>query len=245
MISTRFRNTSCIKYHRDLAGHNRIKMKRTYSDMTSSLTVLPRLTKDDPANFKSTLDGPLRLQVTKVVDISKPTDKPIEAIDDLLESEEVNRDNILSKGNARMIQLELKDANDLRIRALETEHIVALNNVKTNCLIDINGPIDLRCGNLMLERKHNIRVEKGPEAVVQEVPEASWPSDEEDDLIITDPPPATLSASTSERTVIYATPVMASSSVEKSSTSEPVPVQVVHLEEDWDEEDESDCIILD
>lgn len=147
--------------------------------------------------FKSVLNGPYKLKVTKVVDISKPAQRPVDEIEEP-EEDEAAVQNRLNKNNARMIQLDLVDSNSKAIRALETERIELLDRVTTNCLVNIAGPVELRCGNIMLEKRHLVSLEDAPKESEEQVT--------------------------------------------KKVKSE---VVVIDVKEDWDEEDEDDCIILD
>lgn len=132
-------------------------MKRTYSEITPTLSELPQTLVQDPRAFKSKLDGRYTLKVLNAIDISKPKDKQAEVIDEP-EEEEVAVMNRLNKSNARMIQLDLVDANESPIKAIETERIDMLNEIKVGQLVEIAGPVDIRCGNIMLEKRHVLKV---------------------------------------------------------------------------------------
>lgn len=174
-------------------------MKRSHSDMSTSCSVLPKMSSNDSMMFKSTLNGSYRLKVVKVTDISKPTQRPVDEIEEPEEDEAVAQ-NKMNKGNARMIQLDLKDSENQEIRALETERIEALTNIKPDNLVNITGPVDIRCGNIMLERKHLVTVETAP---AEEYPEPK-------------------------------------------ETKKEIPIILVEEDwEDWGEEDENDCIVID
>lgn len=165
--------------------------------MSSDLSTLPSIAANDPNMFKSVLTGPFKLKVTKAVDISKPTQKPVDEIEEP-EEDEVAAQNRLNKSNARMMQLDLIDSQNKTIRALETERIELLDRVTPNCLINITGPIELRCGNMMLEKKHLKSLEDAPKE-----------------------------------------------SDEQATKKVKSDIELIEVKEDWDEEDEDDCIILD
>lgn len=167
--------------------------------MSSNLSTLPRLDPNDSKMFKSTLSGPYKLKVTKVVDISKPAQRPVDEIEEP-EEDEAAFQNKLNKSNARMIQLDLIDSNNRAIRALETERIELLDKVIPNCLVNIAGPVELRCGNMMLQKRHLVSLEDPPkesegqaakkvksEVIVIDVKE-DWDEidEDEDDCIILD-----------------------------------------------------------
>lgn len=172
--------------------------------MAARLSTLPQLKDSD--KFKTTLTGPYKLRVTKVVDISKPAQKPVEEVEEPEEEDKAAADK-LNKSNARMIQLDLKDSRDQLVKAVETERIELLDKVVPNCLLNIIGPVDLRCGNIMLEGKHVVSLETAPKEEKEEQ---------------------------AKKKVKSEAPV-----VEESK------IPVVEVPEDWDEEDEDDCIILD
>lgn len=181
-------------------------MKRSYSNI--AISPLPKFSPSDPQLFKSTLDGTYALRVVETTDISKPAAKPIDEIEEP-EEDDVANENRLNQNNARMIQLVLKDLNETQIKAIETEQIDLLTNLRPNWMIYIEGPVDIRCGNIMLEKKHITSIEEpiknevGPKAEVQ---------DNEVEVV-------------------------------QENTRPNVPV--VHVIEDWDEDDEQDCIVLD
>lgn len=135
-------------------------MKRSHSQTGPTLSEIPKMNPTDSNMFKSSLPGSYIMRVKNVYDISKPRDKQIEAIDEP-EEEEIATINRLNKSNARMLLLELRDCNNSQIKAIETESIEKLNDVKPNFLINISGPVDIRCGNLMLEKRHVISIEPG------------------------------------------------------------------------------------
>lgn len=158
------------------------------------MTTLPAMLPGDRKTFESKLEGTNRLLVVKAIDISKPAEKPIDDIDEP-DEEEVAQQNRLNKSNARMIQLDLKDSNDASIKAIETERIELLTDIKPDSVITITGPVDVRCGNIMLEKRHVSGIEVGPKVepscqIVKEVkPEVidcaeDWDEEEEDDCII-------------------------------------------------------------
>lgn len=183
-------------------------MKRTYSDANSPLTTLPKMSLSDGQLLRSTLTGSHKLKVTKVIDISKPSQKPVDEIEEPEEAE-VALQNKLSKSNARMILLHLKDSENQEIKALETEHIDLLNEVKPSYILSIVGPVDIRCGNIMLERKHLSNIEMCSE------------QDEQHHHNL--PPPPSMPPKESRQ-----------------------KIEIVNVDdEDWDEDDENDCICLD
>lgn len=126
-------------------------MKRPYSELSSNL--LPVFDSNDSRKFKSTLDGSYRLRVLKIVDISRPTEKPVDEIDEP-ENEDEASEIRRNKNNARMFQLHLLDTNNTKISAVETERIEMLTNLKPNYRIMIEGPVEIRAGNIMLEKRH-------------------------------------------------------------------------------------------
>lgn len=193
-------------------------MKRTYSDLSVTLSVLPPMTEKSSEMFKSTLPSSYKLQVTKVVDISKPVQRPVDEIEEP-EEEDIANANRLNKGNARMIQLDLKDANGQNIRALETERIETLNEVKPNYIVNIGGPVEVRCGNIMLQKRNLLGVEIGPDNEKNEAPEQPKPQ-----TIVSRPPQV----------------------LETQEVKHEAKHEVIQLDEDWDEEeDDDDCIIVD
>lgn len=134
-------------------------MKRTHSNAVAALTVLPSPLKDGQKVLKSTLDGSHRLHVISVQDISKPTNKPIDEIEEP-EEEDKAVQNRLNKSNARMLLLQLEDAAKNQIKAVETEVIQMLSSAKKNSVISIQGPVEIRCGNIMLAAKNVCKVEE-------------------------------------------------------------------------------------
>lgn len=156
-------------------------MKRSYSDIATKLTQIPQMTPDDPRMFKSTLEGDHVLKIVDVVDISKPRDKPAEAIDEP-EEEETIRINQMNKTNARMFQLDLRDSRGSKIKAIETERINMLNDIKPG-IIQISGPIEIRCGNLMLKKEHvlGIQIEQVADSPPLVQVCEDWDENEEDE----------------------------------------------------------------
>lgn len=238
-------------------------MKRSYDDMITHLSVLPDIKTGNDRSFKSDLTGVYNLRVTKVTDISKPADKPIEEIDEP-EEEDRLRENQLSKNNARMIQLDLKDARNNDIKAIEVERIEMLTHVKPNCTITIIGPVEVRCSNIMLQPRHLTKIEGPFEDDVKTMPPApapplsphrgdadnvlpeeenpvvqleDWPEDEVDDDLQVLPTADTTTQGSSHSDVIQIVN-------QRPSDETKVPIQVVQIE-DWDEDDEEDCIVLD
>ena len=198
-----------------VSGQTSIKMKRSHSDTSTSL--LPVVGEGDPRKFKSVLEGNYELRVIKASDVSKPNEKPIEDIEEP-EEEELANEKRLNQNNARMIQVTLRDSKNTEINALETERIELLTNLKPNWKISIEGPVEVRCGNLMLCKRHVTSIHPPSEGEVERqaaIPEPTTP-DEQAALL----PPKELRSGCLDQP------------------------QVVHLE-DWDEEDEEDCIILD
>lgn len=187
-------------------------MKRTHSNMTCPPSEIPKMTACGPEMFKNTLEGTYTLKIKSVVDISKPKDRPVDEIE-RPEEEEVAKKDHLDKNNARMLLLDLCNTDitesNISIKALETERIEALNNVKPNNLINLIGPIELRCGNLMLEKRHILNISAAPEQTTQ-----------------------------------VAAPT-ASASTNQPPNVKNEQVEIINVEEDWDEDDEEDCIILD
>ena len=178
-------------------------MKRSYDEMVAK--ALPTYPADDPRKFISSLEGTYKLRVVTIADISKPTAKPIEDIDEP-ENEEENK---WKKSSARVLQLVLKDLNNTEIKAVETQRIDVLADLKPNWKVIIQGPVQVRCGNIMLEKSHVQAIEP--------------PSGE--DL----------------------QPEQTSTHPVETQRPQPKPVNKIEpiVIEDWDSEDEDDCIILD
>lgn len=202
-------------------------MKRTHSNSSSVLSEIPRLNKTDA--YKSVLPGTYTLRVKNVYDISKPRDKPIDAIDETDEEETAKADQ-LNKNNARMLLLELKDSNGSDIRAIETDRIDILTDIKPNYLINIAGPVEIRCGNMMLEKKHVLNIEPRPEE--DDKPQKS-----------NQPVPRDILQQDLSDTSSFSEEIEISQHLLKPGPK--YPVQVIELEDDWDEEDIDDCIVLD
>lgn len=165
--------------------------------MHAGLSIISLYESNDIRSIKHTIDETLRLRVAKALDISKPADKPIDEIEEP-EEEEVAQQNKLNKSNARMIQLDLRDRNGNSIKAIETERIELLNDVKEDNIVTIKGPVEVRCGNIMLKKRHLASIEVGPKHEPQPLPKEKKPE-----------------------------------------------IQVIEFAEDWDEDEEDDCIILD
>lgn len=144
---------------------------------------LPNLDVSDNASLKSTLEGSFYLKVTQFVDISKPiqdTSSPFLDVDDDEDDdnneaeEETDRSSvnynvkkikgkyatkgagkkeILKKG-PRMLQLDLRDQNNTLIKAIETSPVDKLNDLKANSIVQLLGPMEIRCCNIMLEPRN-------------------------------------------------------------------------------------------
>lgn len=128
-------------------------MKRSYCDIADNLTALPQ-----GDSFKSILNGIHRLRIKNLVDISKPEAKPIDEIEEP-EEEATAAELRLNKNNARMIQIELEDANKTCVKAIETERIGVLTDAKPGLMIVLQGPIEFRCSRMLLESRHVISIE--------------------------------------------------------------------------------------
>lgn len=196
-------------------------MKRQYSDLKISL--LPVLDANDPRHFKSVLEGSYELQVVKVVDISKPTERPIDEIDEP-ETEEEAAEIRLNQNNARMIKLSLKDSNGTEISAIETERINELDNIQNKWKLFIEGPVEIRCDNMMLERKNVIGKEKST------------------DVEIHQSGPKNIDISDAEATQIID---LATEPPRENIKTKGVVVPGSRVLADWDEEDEEECIVID
>lgn len=224
-------------------------MKRPYSHMSTSL--LPILGQNDPRKFKSILDGTYNLKVLKAVDISKPAAKPVDEIDEP-ENEDEATEIRLNQNNARMIQLNLIDSNNTQINALETERIEMLNSLKPNWKIYIEGPVEMRCGNIMLEKKHVTNVEPPSPDDERTLPEQQAVIAIEQRAPPPAPPASVIDVDDDSGPAIIVehipTPRQPRSTIlnqERTHVKESPEIQVV---EDWDEEyeeDEDDCIIID
>lgn len=192
-------------------------MKRSHSDMATSLSALPAFITNEPNIYKSNLSGSHVLRVAKVADISKPTAKPIEEIEEP-EEEDAAVQNRLSKSNARMLQLNLVDSNKAEIKALEVEYIDVLTSVKPNCIVNIVGPVDIRCGNLMLRKRHVKGIEAGPP---REEDHHQHPQPQQHQ--------------------------QAEPATSHGPKEDIKPIPIIDVDENWDdwEEDDEDCIILD
>lgn len=204
-------------------------MKRTHSSSTSMLSEIPRMNKTDPNFYKSVLPGSYILKVKHVYDISKPRDKPIDAIDEPDEEETAKADQ-LNKNNARMLLLEMKDSNDFDVRAIETEKIDILTDLKPNYLVTISGPIEFRCGNMMLERKHVLNIEPGP-------------VEEDKHQKSNQPAPRTMVEQDLSDMSSFSEEIILTQNDTKPYTAS--SVQVIDLDDEWDDEDKDDCIVLD
>lgn len=187
------------------------KMKRTHSH--EGLTALPDPLRGNPKILKSKLEGTHRLHVVSVLDISKPAAKPIDEIEEP-EEEDKALQNRLNKNNARMLLLNLEDSAKNQIKAVETEVIGKLSSVKKHSMITIQGPVDIRCGNIMLEAKHvsNVQDYSCDDSQIEQVKRQDTQSDS---------------------AVLQATP----EDIEKIKH-----IPLVDLDDDFDDDD--DCIIL-
>lgn len=145
---------------------------------------LPKLCVNDNKSLKSTLEGTFYLKVTSVVDISKPLqdisspfldvedDNENDDIDEVEEETDRSSSNynvkkikgkyaakgagkkeILRKG-PRMLQLDLRDQDNTLITAIETKPIDKLNDLKANSIIQLLGPIEIRCSNILLDSRN-------------------------------------------------------------------------------------------
>jgi hypothetical protein len=132
-----------------------------------SASLLPVIGQGDQRKFKMVLEGVYKLRVVRVSDISKPNAKPVADIDEPENEDEANEIK-LDRNNTRMIQLCLRDTNNTEINALEEERIPELDDVSVNSNIYIEGPVEVRCGNMMLSKRHVIGKEfVGKEQVAQ------------------------------------------------------------------------------
>lgn len=229
-------------------------MKRSYADITT--TLLPVMGPGDPRIFKSILDGSYRLRVVKATDISKPTAKPIDEIDEP-EEEEIARENRLNQTNARMLQLNLKDTNNTDINAIEMERIEKLTQVKSNWFVVIEGPVEVRCGNMLLESKHVSFVEPSTqqdEIVLESRQENDQtpPNSEDVEIVESMPGPS----------ITFARPPPSSQQPRQSPALVPPVPQILQVDdEEWDDwsdegekdggpnggdndDDDDDCIII-
>lgn len=202
--------------------------------------MLPVLSGDDPRRIKDTLEGNYELRVVKAVDISKPTAKPVDEIDEP-ENEDQARENWMNQSNARMLQLTVRDENNTEIFALETERIPELDDVKPNWNILIDGPVEVRCGNIMLEKRHIVGKQQLSES---QVPAATVIA-----LEVTDSNsecPISFGVQPNNVALEESMPVVlqAHNATANKSSEPPVDNQ---MPEDWDDldEDDDDCIILD
>lgn len=192
-------------------------MKRSYSNRELDYALLPKFSRNDPELFKTTLSGSYELKVLDLWDISKPPEKPIDDIEEP-EDEEAATENRLNKNSARMLMLHLCDKKGTEIKALEVERLEVLTNVKKDWVVYITGPVILRCGNLMLERKNVVRAQPS--------------SDNENPNTGTCP----TGRPSSERE---------SGPASKPQKSFEPQCEVIDVVEDWDEADEEECIIID
>lgn len=206
-------------------------MKRSYSDLKTS--PLPKYGPDDLRTFKSILDGSYELRVVKVVDISKPTAKPVDEVDEP-ENEDEARENRLNQNNARMLQLTLRDADNTEIFAIETERINELDNIKPNWRVFIDGPVEIRCSNMMLEKRHVVAKEQLSDEEIQSLTQAATDEASNDVAVI-----QTVNSSSEVKVEAMQSSPM---NIPTQAPNQPV----IQLLEDWDEaDDEDDCIILD
>lgn len=195
-------------------------MKRSFNEMNVSES-LPTYSIKDKRLYYSVLDGSYRLRVTKVVDISKPTDKPIEDIDE--PEQDVKTESKLNKASTRMLQLDLIDNCGTVLRAVETERISALDTIDIGSQLTIVGPIDLRCSNLMLMNRHIANVELKKEDTNMPLPAEStnFRNESKPAMVVPTKPPVTM-----------------------PSTSK--IIETINITEDWDDDwdDSDDCILI-
>lgn len=196
--------------------------------------MLPILAPDDPKKLKSILEGCYELRVVKVVDISKPTAKPVDEIDEP-ENEDLARENRMNQSNARMYQLTLRDDSNTEILAIETERIKELDDVKPNYMISIDGPVEVRCGNLMLETRHVTGKQQMPASQIPMPPTVTL---EDSNHEIAEHQGGAISPPEPER------PGLLPGHNAPPDINRPAIIN--QLPEDWDdlEEEDDDCIIL-
>lgn len=192
-------------------------MKRTYSNRELDYGLLPKFNRGDSEMFKTTLNGAYLLRVVDVCDISKPPEKPIDEIEEP-EDEETATENRLNKNSARMLMIQLQDRSGTSIKALEVERIEALTPLMKNWNLYITGPVDLRCGNLMLEKNNVVR--------------AHPPSDNNEWQAGTVPVNNLINENAVESRVV-------------PQDVRPTKHEVIDIVEDWDEAEEEECIIID
>lgn len=209
--------------------------------MYVTLTALPdELIKQ--GDFKSTLNGSHKFRVKKISDISKPEAKQIEEIEEP-EEEATAAELKLNKSNARMILLELEDANNACIKAIETERIETLTDAKAGFIIGLQGPVELRCSRLMLEKRNVVSIEIGPreETVTEPVKE-----DKIDSATAVIPNVVETETQSIRVTKTETVPPEEVKEESRPPTTEvkKEDIQVISLLEDWDEDDEDDCIVL-
>lgn len=197
-----------------------------------SASLLPVLRSDDPRKFKMLLEGVYKLRTVKVLDISKPTARPVDQIDEPENEDEAN-ENKLNHSNARMLQLHLRDANNTEICALETERIPDLDDVNVHWNLFIEGPVEIRCGKIMLEKKHITSKTKLSESEIAQLPSLS-----------------TMSPSLRQQRA--PTPVIEIQDLSPKRDLSPLAgdvrprtaVGLTNAAEDWDDTDDEDCIII-
>lgn len=189
-------------------------MKRSHSHVAPDLTILPDAIKADKQVFKTVLEGSHRLRVNSVVDISKPSHKPVDEIEEP-EEEDKALQNRLNKSNARLLQLHLEDSAKNQIKAIETEVIKSLSSVQKNWVITIQGPVEVRCGNIMLEAKNISKVEEVNSEDIDEIEQV-------------------------KRQEVEVAPALDQASPEDILDIKNIPL--VDLDGDFDDDD--DCIIL-
>jgi len=209
-----------------------------------STSLLPVLGRNDPQKFKSTLDGTYKLRVVQAVDISKPKAKPTDEIDEPENEDEANEIQ-LNKNNARMLQLCLADTNSTQVNAIEVEKIEMLNSIQPKWTICIEGPVEFRCGNIMLEKRHVTCIEPPVPGEDPPIPQPQLHPVTRDDPPEPSPTPISIIDldEDSEPAIIDHVDPKAEKIVPVVHGGRDAPLAV----EDWDEADEEDddCIIID
>lgn len=158
------------------------------NELLKKSSKLPKFRLADENRLKSILNGDFYLKVVQVVDISKPSqdmsntfldlEDEVEEQDDQEEdrnSEDynakklkgryaaakgANRKDVLKKG-PRMIQLEVKDDEGTLFKALEVVPIDKLTGIKAESVIQLRGPMQVRCSNILLENHNVVSVHAG------------------------------------------------------------------------------------
>lgn len=210
-----FSEPSQIKIGEWVAFSDWFVMKRTYSNRELDSDSLPKFKQGDPGLFRTTLCSNYELKVLKIYDISKPPEKPVDEIEEP-EDDEAATESRLNKNSARMLLIHLRDSSGTEIKALEVERIEALTQVQSNWTISIIGPVEVRCGNIMLERKNVVQVQP--------------PKNDENPQVDTVPPN---------------TPASNQAQMQTNNETARTFQDVIHIGEDWDEADEDECIIID